>query len=336
MAKELKITNKVRNQGSLLAGIVIAGVGLYLLTSIHAASLIASAEAETGTISGNSAILSGDAGVSGTGAVKFGGGSIGDPVPNGVPGTWKLKFNDDFNGTSLDLTKWIMCNPSFGSSCNPWNNEQEKYNVSQTGNQNVVVSGGQLHLVTTKTGNQIYSGMVSTGPDKFGYNQPGYQSFQYTYGLYEGKVKFPKGNGFWPSMWELPDQDVYGGWPNSGEYDVVEIAGNNPSYAYFTAHWAGGSSECGHPCGGGESSIADASADFHTYALDWETTGITWYVDGKKVAEETRSGAIQNHPFYVIANFSVGGDWGPLQGAPDSSTPFPTSMDIDYLRVWQH
>ena len=134
----------------------------------------------------------------------------------------------------------------------------------------------------------------------------------------------------------LPDQDKYGGWPDSGEYDVTEIAGNDPTQGYYTAHWGGSGGNCGHPCGGGQSTIADSSADFHTYALDWEPSGITWYVDGKQVAKVTDSGAVQTHPFYIIANFSVGGSWGPLNGAPDGSTPFPSSMDIDYLRVWQH
>jgi len=331
---------QLRQYGGAAVGVAVAALGVYFITLGHAATSTLPFEAENGTVAGNAASVTGQSGASGESAVKFGngGGTGGDPMPTGVPGSWKLKFNDDFNGSSLDLTKWIMCNPSFGNGnpCTPWNNEQQLFNTATTNNPNVTVTNGQLHLTATKTGGQIYSGMVSTGPDKFNYKNPGYQSFQYTYGIYEGRVKFPKGNGFWPSMWQLPDQDKYGGWPDSGEYDVVEIAGNKPNYAYWTAHWGGSGGECGHPCGGGEGSIADASAGFHTYALDWEPDSLTWYVDGVQKAKVTDKGGIQTHPFYIIANFSVGGDWGPLQGAPDGSTPFPTSMDIDYLRVWQH
>jgi beta-glucanase (GH16 family) len=256
--------------------------------------------------------------------------------PNGQTSGWHLVFSDEFNQNSLNLTKWIMCNPSFASSCNPFNNEQEKFNVAQTNNSNVVESGGLLHLITTKQNGQIWSGMVSTGPNVFNYNQPSYQSFQYTYGYYEGRVKIPKGDGFWPSLWELPDQNKYGPWPGSGEYDNFEIPGNNPTDYHFTAHWGGTGGACGHPCSPQEATIPDASAAYHTFGLDWEPTGLTWYVDGKKMGNTiTDAGAIQNHPFYIIANLSVGGNWGPLNGAPDASTPFPAEMDIDYLRVWQ-
>lgn len=263
--------------------------------------------------------------------------AAGIAAPNGVGGgNWKLSFSDEFNGGSLDLTKWILCNPSFASSCNPYNNEEEKFNVALTGNANVKVSGGQLHLIATKDGGQVHSGMVSTGPNKFGYDQPGYKGFQFTYGYYEGRVKLPKGKGFWPSMWMLPDQGKYGAWPGSGEYDVFEIPGNDPTEYHFTAHWAG-NGVCGHACTPQQATIPDSSAGFHTYGLDWEPSGLTWYFDGKKMGNTVNdAGSVKNTPFYIIANFSVGGSWGPLQGGTDGSTPFPASMDIDYLRVWQH
>jgi beta-glucanase (GH16 family) len=271
------------------------------------------------------------------------------PQPVGPVGNWKLIFNDEFTANSLDLSKWIMCNPSFASSCNPWNNEQEKFNFAPTGNNNIVVSNGALHLITTKATGQIYSGMVSTGPDKFGYKQPGYKSFQYTYGLYEGRIKVPKGNGFWPSMWMLPDQTTYGAWPGSGEYDVFEIAGNNPSIVHMSEH-------DGQNGGTGDSvtkQTVDLSADYHVYGFDWEPDHLAWYLDGQLsrsmicteayatahpgVCDAYRNvAAIKNYPFYIIANFSVGGSWPPLNGAPDGNTPFPSSMDIDWIRVWQH
>jgi hypothetical protein len=261
--------------------------------------------------------------------------------PLGVPGQWKLAFSDDFDGAALDYTKWQLCNPSFRALCLPWNNELEIFNTAVADNANVRVADGQLHLVATKDASgQIHSGMVSTGPwpAEFGPRPAGYQGFSYTYGYYEGRVRIPRGNGFWPSLWELPvAAEQHGGWPDSGEFDVFEIPGNDPTEYHFTAHWGGTGGECGHPCSAQQAVISDAAENWHTYGLDWEPDGLTWYVDGKKMGETiTDPAAVKNYPFYIIANFSVGGDWGPLRGGTDGSTPFPASMDIDWLRVYQH
>ena len=99
----------------------------------------------------------------------------GSPAPTGPTGDWHLVFSDEFNGTTLDLTKWIMCNPSFASSCVPYNNEKQLFNTTLPTNKNVQVTGGQLHLIAIKDGSGDYpysSGMVSTGPNKWNYNQP--------------------------------------------------------------------------------------------------------------------------------------------------------------------
>ncbi|MCM3882878.1 family 16 glycosylhydrolase [Frankia sp. R82] len=270
------------------------------------------------------------------------GGGAPQPVGPVSPGGrgWKLVLGDDFDGTALDRTKWQLCNPSFRSLCLPWNNEKEIFNTAATDNANVRVADGALHLSATRdAGGQIHSGMVSTGPwpASFGPAPAGYQPFSYTYGYYEGRVRIPRGNGFWPSMWQLPAGTTGGaGWPDTGEMDVFEIPGNNPSEYHFTAHWGGGGGECGHPCSPQQATISDASAGWHVFGLDWEPDGLTWYVDGKKMGRTVSDpGAVKNTPFYVIANFSVGGSWGPLGGGVDASTPFPASMDIDYLRVYQ-
>jgi len=259
----------------------------------------------------------------------------------GASGRWKLVFDDEFSGTALDTTKWQLCNPSFRAYCLPWNDELETFNTAATDNANVRVADGQLHLVATKDANgKIYSGMVSTGPwpASFGSRPAGYQGFTYTYGYYEGRVRIPRGNGFWPSLWELPaTSDGNEGWPDTGEFDVFEIPGNDPTDFHFTAHWGGNGGDCGHPCSAQTATIPDASTNWHTFGLDWEATGLTWYVDGQKVGRTiTDPAAIKNTPFFIIANFSVGGTWAPLKGGVDANTPFPASMDIDWLRVYQH
>jgi beta-glucanase (GH16 family) len=351
-------TEWLQRISSVLIIVIVAGIGTYLLLSTHAATPYASIEAESGAKSG--VTTTADANASGGNYVQFGAGSTTTPPPSGgspgsapmgQTGTWNLLFDDEFNGTSLDLTKWIMCNPSFQRSCVPYNNEQELYNTTLPSNPNVYVSGGYLNLVTTKQNGQIYSGMVSTGPNVFGYNQPGYTGFQFTYGYYEARVKLPKGDGFWPSMWMLPNQNIYGPWPGSGEYDMFEVAGNNPSTVYMTEHDGvnGGSGD------GATDQVSDTSANYHVFGFDWEPDHLAWYIDGVRARSEictaayananpgvcdgtnvVSNDAIKNYPFYILANFSVGGSWGPLNGAPDGSTPFPATMSIDWIHVWQH
>jgi Ca2+-binding RTX toxin-like protein len=76
--------------------------------------------------------------------------------------------------------------------------------------------------------------------------------------------------------------------------------------------------------------VADTSAGFHTYGVDWEPDFITWYVDGQQVFQ-TATPADMNKPMYMIANLAVGGDW---PGSPDGSTTFPATMQIDYIRAY--
>lgn len=241
-----------------------------------------------------------------------------------------------------------MCNPSFTAQndlryCRTtYNDEQQLFRASPN-NPNVQVSNNLLRLIATKENGQVYSGMVSTGPNVFGYNQPGYKPFSFLYGYYEARAKFPKGKGLWPSFWMLPDQSncatypaACTGWPESGEYDVVEIPGNDPTEVHMTEH-------DGQTGGAGDSTIVhiDTSADFHTFGIDWEPGFLKWYIDGKLMKTYTGQG-VKNYPFYPIANFSVGGanSWGgsdgPLHGGYDASTPFPSEFDISWIRVYQH
>jgi hypothetical protein len=362
--KNTELSSKIQNIATSSRALAIIGIvfmfaalGSFFITQSKAATLTVAQEAEQGTLSGNSVRRTGQNGASGAAAVEFNvgsntGGNTGvdtpnNTGPNGITGNFRIAFGDDFKGTDLDNTKWIRCNMSFNSSCVPFNHELQKFNASLTNNDNIVVSGGQLHLVANQKNTGIWSGTVSTAPkgaQKFGYNQPGYTGFEYTYGVYEARVKFPKGDGFWPSLWALPDQQKYGGWPSSGEYDVVEVNGTHPSQGHFTVHKSGnscGPSDCAH----NDPELGDMTTDYHTFALDWQPDSLTWYYDGRQVHKVTDKAYIRDYPFYLIANFSMcpqntneaggGGCWGGQTGGVNGSTPFPSSMDIDYMRVWQ-
>jgi beta-glucanase (GH16 family) len=149
-----------------------------------------------------------------------------------------------------------------------------------------------------------------------------HSSFRQTYGYFEMRAKFPAGRGLWPAFWLLqPD----GRWPP--EIDVVELLGHDPSTIHTGVHYTDG----GRTTKDGRASpVANTSADWHTYGVDWQPDQITWYFDNKPV--HRTSTPIQLHgPMYILINLAVGGTW---PGDPDSTTQFPSSLMVDYVRVY--
>ena len=253
--------------------------------------------------------------------------SVATPQPVGQTGIWNLIFDDEFNGTTLDTTKWSVCLPWYSPNpgCPGANaSEQELYMPDD-----LVVSNDTLKLHAEKR-DVIYngktyhytSGMISTG----GINGSTSSQFNYKYGYMEMRARVPKGQGFWPAFWELPTDTS---WPP--EIDALEILGNDITTTYMTYHYTdntGAAAEDGIAWTG-----PDFSADWHTFAVDWEPNAIHWYVDGvERRAAYTDTATIANRPMYILANLSVGGSW---PGNADSTTPFPSDLEIDYIRVWK-
>jgi beta-glucanase (GH16 family) len=248
-------------------------------------------------------------------------------LPVGQTGNWTMIFHDEFNGTSLDTTKWTTCyfNFTVGNGCDHDQGELELYRP-----ENVVVSNGTLKLRAERrtivaSNGKTYdytSGMITTGPTTFNSKDT---RFAFQYGYMEIRAKVPYGNGLWPAFWTLP-ADL--SWPP--EIDVFEILGNAPHiinmhYHYPTAN--GGDGDSGAKWAG-----PDFSADWHTYAVDWEPHAIIWYVDGIERRRYTDASHIVSKPMYLVANLAVGGDW---PGSPNRITRFPSYFEIDYIRVWR-
>ena len=157
----------------------------------------------------------------------------------------------------------------------------------------------------------------------------------FKYGRVEARFQLPKGRGTWPAIWMMPQSSVYGGWPNSGEIDVMEFVGYQPSTIHGTVHRQAGSGGSGN---GSNTSIAGQTDDFHVIRIDWEPGYIKWYLNDQLFHTYNNgfSGSAQwpfDHDFYVILNFAVGGDWGGAQGVDDSI--WPQEFIIDYVRVYQ-
>ncbi|MFI9550049.1 RICIN domain-containing protein [Nonomuraea endophytica] len=159
-------------------------------------------------------------------------------------------------------------------------------------------------------------------------------TFTRAYGRFEARLRVPRGQGIWPAFWMLGNDIGSVGWPNSGEIDIMENIGREPSTVHGTIHGPGYSGGAGI---GAAYSISGAFADaFHTFTVDWSPNLIIWYVDGNEYQRRTPASLggnrwVFDHPFFMIMNVAVGGHW---PGYPDATTTFPQTMTVDYVRVY--
>lgn len=238
-------------------------------------------------------------------------------------GTWHQVFGDEFDGTSLDTSKWNTCYPS--GCTGPSAGELERYQAA-----NVTESGGYLHLTAQqqaviskrRTTYTYTSGMISSG----GATTKTPPNFSFQYGYFEISAQVPKGQGLWPAFWTQPANYS---WPP--EIDAMEINGAYTNKVDMTYHWS--SKRNGYVTQWFDAAPDDYANGQHTFGVDWEPGSITWYVDGVQQFQYTDASKIPNEPLYLIANLAVGGVW---PGNPDATTPFPSAVNVDYIRVYQH
>jgi peptidoglycan/xylan/chitin deacetylase (PgdA/CDA1 family) len=236
-----------------------------------------------------------------------------------LPG-WTLAWGDEFNGTALDRTIWT---PELGG--HGWGNNEMQHYTDRP--ENVRVEDGHLVIEARKErheGKDYTSARLKTAGLK-----------ETQYGRIEARIKVPKGQGIWPAFWMLGADIGKVGWPKSGEIDIMEIIGKEPRNAYGTLHGPGysGDKAFSKPIA---LDNADYGDDFHVFAVEWEPNAIRWYRDGVHFHTATPSLVkgewVFEHPFFVLLNLAVGGYW---PGYPDSTTPFPRRMLVDYVRVYR-
>lgn len=242
---------------------------------------------------------------------------------------WLMVWEEQFTGSALDFSKWSY---HFGKGPN---HELQNYtsaekNVrfepdpAQLGNQFLVV---QAHEETTEHDSETFaytSGRINTRG-----------KFNVTYGKIEMRAKLPFGQGIWPAFCMLGEDIRTIGWPACGEIDIMEYIGKTPTNVYGTLHGPGYSG--GKGIGTKLDTPDTLSAEFHTYGVEWEPDCIRWYFDGALF--QTRSPAdlggdkwVFDHPFFILINLAIGGDW---PGNPDATTRFPQTYTVDYVKVYQ-
>jgi len=236
----------------------------------------------------------------------------------------KLVWSDEFNYTGLpDSTKW-----GYDVGGHGWgNNELQFYNQNQP--KNARVEGGYLIIEAHK---EPKEGRDYTSARLISKNRGDWK-----YGRIEARAKLPSGRGIWPAIWMLPTDWKYGGWPASGEIDIMEFVGYQPDSVHGTVHTEAFNHSINTQKGKGLK-FNDLSTAFHVYAIEWSADKIDFFVDDKLYLTFTNTG---NGPaewpfdqrFHLLLNIAVGGGWGGKMGIDTSI--FPQRMEVDYVRVYQ-
>lgn len=236
---------------------------------------------------------------------------------------YKLLWSDEFDGTSLDATRWNRC--AKGGS--DWNRHMST----------------RPDLVEVKDGSLVLWGVANTdtNADPRPFITGGVQSNMgkgtLCHGKVEIRVKFEDQKGAWPALWLLPDQrDARGrGWPWAGEIDIVERL-NGDDFVYQTVHsgWTYVKKRGQTPPHGGKAKIRQG--DWNVYAVEITPSELIWSVNGEETFHYPRidcGDADQwpfGTPFYVLMDMQLGGKW---VGDVDLSA-LPVRMYIDWIRVY--
>lgn len=235
-----------------------------------------------------------------------------------------LVWNDEFDNSGLpDTTRW-----NYDTGGHGWGNHELQF-YTGANPENARVEDGKL--------------IIEARPDSM--EGMGYTSARLTtknkgdwkYGRIEVRAKLPSGVGVWPAIWMLPTENTYGGWPKSGEIDIMEYVGYQPDTIHGTIHCE----SFNHMKGtqkAGTLPLVEAEEAFHVYSIDWEENRILFKVDDTtyftfEKESDNPSDWPFNQPFHLVVNIAVGGSWGGLKGVDRDM--FPQTMEVDYVRVYQ-
>lgn len=251
--------------------------------------------------------------------------NAGYEAPASYP-NYTLVWKDDFDGPALNTSIWSHQNGDGCPNVCGWGNNELEYYTDRA--ENLFFQNGKL--------------IIEARPENF--QGKGYTSSKI---ITQGKkpVKFgridirailPKGKGIWPAFWLMPDKSVFGGWPKSGEIDLMEVVGHEPAKTHGTLHFGPGpgSTQITRSWSLPSKTFND---EFHVFSLEWKQDQIQWLVDGQVFSTVNKADlGANNYPFneefFVIFNLAVGGNW---PGNPDANTYFPQWLIVDYIRVYQ-
>jgi beta-glucanase (GH16 family) len=264
---------------------------------------------------------------------------VSTPLPTSTPPptTWVQVWSDEFDGAAgarIDSTKWSY---ETGDGCQQgicgWGNSEKEYYSDAS--QNIALNGQGHLMIVARTAPAGLS--CSYGPCR-------YTSARITTrgkmlaapGKVEARIKLPAGQGLWPAFWMLGHNSPSTPWPACGELDIMENKGSQPSTTSSAVHGPGysGQTPFAHSNTLTSGALAD---DFHTFAVQWDSLSVQFFVDGILHYSVTRpdieryGNSILDQPFFLMLNLAVGGHF---DGDPQSDAIFPATMLVDYVRVY--
>ena len=257
---------------------------------------------------------------------------------------WKLLWNDEFDGNSVDTSKWEydlgnwLLNESGGLESYGWgNNEQEFYTDT-----NASVSNGILTIAAKK---EPYTDPVQGNYEYTSARMSTKQKFSFCGGKVEVRARVDSGKSLWPAIWMLPEDTVYGKWAASGEIDIMEGWGSKPQQICGTIHFGDTWPNNTYLTKDYYFADDDSTENWHTYGLEWDAEKIRWLIDGVCYSEQSdwySAGRAFPAPFdqnfYLILNLAVGGQFDGIDGVNADPSIFANgskNMQIDYVRVYQ-
>ena len=250
---------------------------------------------------------------------------------------YRLTWAEEFNGNGLPDNKYWNASDTGGVI----NNEQQDYRKNDL--KCTRVENGKLILDAYKDPHDGVKGWGSNEPYHFEYSAGevhtrGKKTFKY--GRIDVSAKIPIGRGVWPAIWLMPEGNVYGGWPNGGEIDVMEYVwgdGNKHNTVYSTVHTKD-IDHNGNKIASGLGHSFTLDSEFHLYSLVWKEDQLDMLFDNRIVFSFEKKGETFvtwpfDQPFYLIMNIAVGGSWGGTWGIDESA--FPKRMEVDYVRYYE-
>lgn len=220
-----------------------------------------------------------------------------------------LVFEENFDGTTLDARRWT-----------PYQGFRRSGILNYASSDQVKVEGGLLRISAVRS--------ATPADPAYPYDAGFIDSlgkWARTYGRIEFRARFPFAGGVWYAIWGRP-------WTQSFpeiDIEVINRPGDATGQLYFVHHWAGEPL----PADLRRAYVMRQNADWsqwHTYTIDWKPDAISWAVDGA-VAMKATGEHVPKLPVYWMINGWVGG-W---PGNPTDKTPFPTTFEVDYMRVWR-